>query len=1100
VERRTASVIAALLLMSGCDRVEITTVEAASVQVSPATATIAPTGTIRLSATVLSSDGRSLSGRAIAWHSAEPSIATVAADGTVTGVAPGVALIEATSDGVAGTATVRVTAGPVIGATPTAIEFTGVRGGASPGDRTISISNAGGGDLSGLSVAIRYAAGQPGGWLSATLAAGSAPTTIVLSADQGSLPVGTYTATVDVSATSADADASIVVTLRVVEPQPAIALGASSVSFAASRGGADPSARTVAITNAGGGTLDGLSVEVRYTDGQPTGWLAATLDATVAPTTLTLAATTGTLEPGTYTASARISSAAAQNSPQAVAVTFTIGEGQPLIDLDPATLLFTATAGSGSVQTKDVSITNAGADTLEDLTIAVTFPGGQPVGWLTTSLSSTTAPAVLSVRVSAAGLPAGTYTATVQVAAAAAANSPQSVTITFEVSEPPPAIALSASTASFSITGSGTVSAPVEISITNSGGGTLGGLNYSIGYGAGQPTGWLDASLAGSTAPTVLTLSVTDTGLQPGSYSAAVTITSPDAANTGQVNVSLSVSQNPPSPPTGLTAVAVSDRRIDVAWTDASDDESSFLLERSADGGQTWTGIATPAAGVTSFTDETGLVGSTEYTYRVSACNAAGCALADETAAATTAPEAPSGLSVTRHASGRHDLTWSDHSPDETAFQLERSIDGGTVWAVIHTASANTTSYSDEDVTSGITYQYRINACRDDVCSRYSNVAEIGPPEPEVPGAPSGLSATAVSSSQIDLAWAAGTGEIAEYRIDRKTGDEAFSEIAVVGGTTLEFADGGLDADTRYVYQVRACNGVGCSAPSDSAAATTWPDVPPAVPTAVAAEGVSSSAIDVTWAHDGLLLVSSFDVQRAPEPGAASEPADDDFTTVHTTADGTARSYTDTGLAGATTYFYRVRACNVTGCSEWSDAASGTTQAEGAPALPTDVTAVATSPTTITLSWVPPGGQTSYELRRRSGRGGPWTFSTTAPADAVEYNDSGLEPGSTYQYDLRACSGANCTDDWARAEATTPDSDEPVPGADYLAGTRTNEYSSLMSSATESTDATRGFCMSNCSKVNAVLASPRRVPFATVAVTSHVTGRVTPRRVRSPTS
>src|SRR5206468_3824615 len=55
-----------------------------------------------------------------------------------------------------------------------------------------------------------------------------------------------------------------------------------------------------------------------------------------------------------------------------------------------------------------------------------------------------------------------------------------------------------------------------------------------------------------------------------------------------------------PAAPSGMTAVAVSSTRIDLAWTDNSSNEDGFKLFRSTDG-VNWTWFATPAAGGTSY-------------------------------------------------------------------------------------------------------------------------------------------------------------------------------------------------------------------------------------------------------------------------------------------------------------------------------------------------------------------------------------------------------------------------------------------------------------------------------------------------------------------
>jgi len=91
----------------------------------------------------------------------------------------------------------------------------------------------------------------------------------------------------------------------------------------------------------------------------------------------------------------------------------------------------------------------------------------------------------------------------------------------------------------------------------------------------------------------------------------------------------------PPAAPTDLVAAAVSYAQIDLVWTDASDNELSFEIERSTDGsGGPFDPLVTLPAGTTSYEDHY-LSPDDEYCYRVRAANAAGesdwCAVACET-------------------------------------------------------------------------------------------------------------------------------------------------------------------------------------------------------------------------------------------------------------------------------------------------------------------------------------------------------------------------------------------------------------------------------------------------------------------------------------
>ena len=115
---------------------------------------------------------------------------------------------------------------------------------------------------------------------------------------------------------------------------PTILLTPSSRTFTATVGGGNPAPQTVAVTNSGGSTLSGLAIGTITYGAGATGWLAAAVSPAAAPATVTLTPTLGTLAAGTYTATVPVTSTAAgvTNSPQNIAVTFTVTQA-PTITL-----------------------------------------------------------------------------------------------------------------------------------------------------------------------------------------------------------------------------------------------------------------------------------------------------------------------------------------------------------------------------------------------------------------------------------------------------------------------------------------------------------------------------------------------------------------------------------------------------------------------------------------------------------------------------------------------------------------------------------------------------------------------------------------------
>lgn len=105
-------------------------------------------------------------------------------------------------------------------------------------------------------------------------------------------------------------------------PPPLISLNPTSLTFTDTAGTSNPSPQAVAVDNSGGGSLSSLAVgTITYGPGA-SGWLAATLSGTTAPTTLSVSASNSGLNPGTYTATVPVTAAGADNSPQNVTVSY----------------------------------------------------------------------------------------------------------------------------------------------------------------------------------------------------------------------------------------------------------------------------------------------------------------------------------------------------------------------------------------------------------------------------------------------------------------------------------------------------------------------------------------------------------------------------------------------------------------------------------------------------------------------------------------------------------------------------------------------------------------------------------------------------------
>jgi glucosylceramidase len=177
----------------------------------------------------------------------------------------------------------------------------------------------------------------------------------------------------------------------------------------------------------------------------------------------------------------------------------------------------------------------------------------------------------------------------------------------------------------------------------------------------------------------------------------------------------------------------------------------------------------------------------------------------------------------------------------------------------------------------------------------------------------------------------------------------------------------------------------------------------PATPTNLTASG-GNAQISLSWsAASG---AASYTVKRATTSGG---PYADVATGV------TSTSYTNTGLANGTTYYYVVSAVNAVGSSGNSNQASAAPVAPTIPAAPTGLNASAGNQQ-ISLSWTGSAGASSYVVKRATVSGGPYTNVNTS-VTATNFTDTGLTGGTTYYYVVAATNVAGTSGNSNQASA-----------------------------------------------------------------------------------
>ena len=447
----------------------------------------------------------------------------------------------------------------------------------------------------------------------------------------------------------------------------------------------------------------------------------------------------------------------------------------------------------------------------------------------------------------------------------------------------------------------------------------------------------------------------------------------------------------PPTAPQNLEAVEINTNSIVITWEDLANNETGYKIFRSAANLEPLELLTTLPVNTTQFEDNN-LVDDATYRYMVSASGNTADTYSDTITVSTLPlpPAKPTELNAFDISTNSLTIQWEDNANNETAYRLLRkevtAIDFGTIIEL----PVNTIQYSEVDLKHNTTYQYLVEAVRENVSS-FSDTFSVKtlelPPTP-----PHNLQKVQATSNSITIAWEDLADNETSYQIFRSDANQnQLKLLTALPINTAQFEDNNLLDDATYRYMVSATGNTGDTY-SDTLAVSTLP-LPPNAATNLNAVDVSTNSLTLKW-QDNADNETAYRLLR-------KKAASPDFVTI-VNLPANATQYNDTNLEDNTNYQYLVEALGEI-VSSFSDTLSIKTLIT-APLAPSSLSIQQIDAKSIELSWLDQAdNESAYLVIRSLGNSNTKDTLATLAANTISFRDTfNIEYMTIYNYSIIA--------------------------------------------------------------------------------------------------
>ncbi len=443
-------------------------------------------------------------------------------------------------------------------------------------------------------------------------------------------------------------------------------------------------------------------------------------------------------------------------------------------------------------------------------------------------------------------------------------------------------------------------------------------------------------------------------------------------------------------------------RTVAVYWTDNSDNETGFRIERSVDDGLTWNFAGTVEQDQTSFVCQDVAVVCPQI-YRVAALNDSGRSNWTEASFAPAVPTTPSELTFDDYDAASQTVTvsWIDNSDNEVGFNIERSEVDGEIWTRVGVVGADQTSFVCENVSTNVPYVFRIQAFNEEALSEWTE-ATFSVQKPEAPSDIVFGSYDAATRT-LAMSWTDNSDVEAGFVVEYSTNggfDWTLAETLPSNTTSRICTD--LAVRREYLYRVAAFNSGGYSDWTSASVMIANPQAPSDL--VVKDYDPTTQSATVSWVDNsddetGFRLLYSKD--------------DGKTWTIAALLGANQTSAVFKGITNESAYLFRVAAYNSIGESDWAE----TTFAVPAPKAPSNIVFGTYDPTTktVSMSWDDHAdNETGFRVEYSKDGGKTWTLASILGADATSRVCKGVYASYVYDFRVAAFNGGGYSD-WTEA-------------------------------------------------------------------------------------